>query len=370
MSKKKLAMVFPYAPSYRDAIYRLMDETWDIDWYFAENCDPHLKLFDYSVLKNVDLSLKENRIGPFSTLKGVGSIDFDKYDAIIIPGVFRCLSDLLLMFRHPKRKSPRLYLWTHGWYGKETRFEKTIKNFFYPRVDGIFLYGNRAKQLMINEGFDSAKLHVIHNSLDYDKQLTLRKSIKSSDVYTSHFKNTDKVLIFIGRLTAVKRLELLIEVLYELKNRGENYNLIFVGDGDERSNLEQSVKEKGLQSRVWFYGKCFDETRNAELIYNADLCVSPGNVGLTAIHSLMFGCPVISNDDFKTQMPEFEAIVPGETGDFFHAYDASDLAERISRWFMDSGAKREQIRTVCFRKIDESWNPEFQLDVLKRVLGV
>lgn len=55
---------------------------------------------------------------------------------------------------------------------------------------------------------------------------------------------------------------------------------------------------------------------NAEFIYNADLCVSPGNVGLTAMHSLVFGCPVITHNCFEWQMPEFEAIQPGITGDF------------------------------------------------------
>lgn len=362
-------MIFPYAPSYREAIYRLMDETWDIDWYFAENCDPHLKLLDYPVLKRVDLSLKERRIGPFSNLKGVGALKLENYDAIIIPGVFRCLSDVKMILRHTRGEKPHLYLWTHGWYGKETRFEKAIKKFLYPRVDGIFLYGNRAKQLMVEEGFESDRLHVIHNSLDYSKQLALRKSITSSDIYASHFKNSDKVLIFIGRLTAVKRLELLVEALSELKEKGEKYNLIFVGDGDERKNLENSVIEKNLENQVWFYGQCFDETKNAELIFNADLCVSPGNVGLTAIHSLMFGCPVMSNDDFKTQMPEFEVIIKDKTGDFFKAYEASDLARSISKWFALHLNDRDLVRQKCFEIIDGYWNPNYQLNILKQVLN-
>lgn len=33
----KIAMVFPYAPSYREPIYQLMDKSFDIDWYFCGN---------------------------------------------------------------------------------------------------------------------------------------------------------------------------------------------------------------------------------------------------------------------------------------------------------------------------------------------
>lgn len=79
--------------------------------------------------------------------------------------------------------------------------------------------------------------------------------------------------------------------------------------------LKKCIRER-VDKNVWFYGSCYDEQTNAELIYNADMCVAPGNVGLTAIHAMTFGCPVITHSDFKWQMPEFEAIHPGKTGDF------------------------------------------------------
>ena len=55
---------------------------------------------------------------------------------------------------------------------------------------------------------------------------------------------------------------------------------------------------------------CYNEEANAELLYNASVCVCPAEVGLTAIHSLLFGTPVVSNDNFDEQMPEFESIIP------------------------------------------------------------
>lgn len=369
MDKKRIAMIFPYAPSYREAIYKLMDREMDIDWYFAGNCKPNMKLLDYSKLKNVDLSLEEIRFGLFSTLKGFDKIDLTQYDAVITPGVFRCWNDLLLMFRNSKNKKPRLYLWTHGWYGKESLLIKAIKRFIFHRVDGIFLYGDRAKRLMTGEGFDEHMLHVIHNSLDYDKQLALRTQIEDTTIYRDHFKNTHKTLIFIGRLTPIKKLELLIEALHILALQGENHNLVLVGDGEMKSKLEALVDKYNLKEQVWFYGQCYDEATNAGLIYDADLCVSPGNVGLASIHSLMFGCPVISNDNFKTQMPEFEVIKPGITGDFFKAYNTTDLADKISNWFKSHEGSRHAIREACFKIIDNEWNPQYQLKVLSKVFA-
>jgi glycosyltransferase involved in cell wall biosynthesis len=121
---------------------------------------------------------------------------------------------------------------------------------------------------------------------------------------------------------------------------------------------------------VWFYGACYDERQIAELIYNADLCIAPGNIGLTAMHSLVFGCPAISHNDFKWQMPEFESIHPGITGDFFEMGNVESLADIISRWFAEHKGKREEIRQACYNEIDTYWTPEFELSVLKNALDV
>lgn len=83
-------------------------------------------------------------------------------------------------------------------------FEKWIKRAYFGLADGAFIYGNHARNLMIKNGFDGSKLHVIHNSLDYDKQIVLRNKMKSTGLYKEHFSNDYPILCFIGRLTAVK----------------------------------------------------------------------------------------------------------------------------------------------------------------------
>ena len=97
---------------------------------------------------------------------------------------------------------------------------RCLKKMFFKLADGTFLYGNYAKRLMIKEGFREDKLFMLHNSLDYDKQLALRKCLVQSDVYRRHFGDEGKNLIFIGRLTTMKRLNLLIAAL-NLLNGGE-----------------------------------------------------------------------------------------------------------------------------------------------------
>ena len=137
-----------------------------------------------------------------------------------------------------------------------------------------------------------------------------------------------------------------------------------------REEISSVVDEYGLTNNVWFYGSCFDEKVNAELVYNADLCVAPGNIGLTAMHVMMFGCPAISHNDFKWQMPEFESIIPGKTGDFFEKDNIEDLARCISNWFASKGCSRDEVRKACYKEIDEHWNPHYQLNVIKKTLDL
>ena len=155
--------------------------------------------------------------------------------------------------------------------------------------------------------------------------------------------------------------------LSTLINSGINPHIVFIGEGEDRIKLSSLVTKYGITERAWFYGACYDERTNAELLYNADLCVIPGDIGLTAIHAMTMGIPVISHNCFKYQGPEFESIIPGRTGDFFEYDNVDDLAHCISQWFATKRNAREQVRQACYAEIDKHWNPYYQLKVLKSV---
>lgn len=365
-------MLFPYAPAYRGPIYEQMDKEFDIDWFFCGNAKRPLKLYDYSRLKNCNLSMREEKVmGVFDVYKGIKTLGLNKYDFIICAPGERKLSIWWLAHYCKNMKSgPKVLFWTHGMYGRENFFQKTIRKYHFSLAHGLLLYNTYSKNLLKKAGFNETRLNVIYNSLDYETQLKLREGSLDSEIYKEHFSNNNHNLVFIGRLTREKRFDLLIEALTLLKEKGESYNVTLIGDGEDREETESLAKQKGVYNAIWFYGACYDEQKNAELIFNADLCVSPGNIGLTAIHSLMFGCPAMTHSDFKHQGPEFEAIQEGITGDFFLSEDVYSLAEKISNWFLNHGNNREQIRKNCYREIDSHWNPDYQIEVLKRAMKI
>ena len=161
---------------------------------------------------------------------------------------------------------------------------------------------------------------------------------------------------------------MLIEALEILKKKGLVYNLVIVGEGPEKEKLQDLVRAKTIEEQVWFYGACYDEIENAELIYNSDVCVTPGDVGLTAIHTMMFGVPVITHNCYPSQGPEFETIREGVTGQFYQYGNIQSLASAIEDWLSSRKSNRGDVRQACYHEIDTQWTPAFQLKVIQSAL--
>lgn len=364
----KIVSVYNIAPIYRKGIFNLLDRNYSCDWLFGESPNGIKQMKPEDFLGKVTI-VKNSKIlgGKAYWQKRVISCVFKPYTHYLFLGDERCLStwiSVLILRFMPQKK---VYFWSHGVYGREGIFKQIVQRFFYSLVDGTFLYGNYARNLMIKRGYKANSLFVVHNSLDYEYQLRLRYSIQPSDLYEKHFGNSHPVIIMIGRLNKRKNLDYLIDAIYILKSEGSLFNVVLIGDGEDKDLLEKKVNSSGLSNQFWFYGSCYNEDDNAALISNADLCVVPGDIGLTAIHSLMFGVPVVTHNCFKYQGPEFEAITPGVTGDFYEYGNVESLSLTIQNWF-SKGVSRNEIRNKCYSEVDHNWTPMFQYGIFNSVI--
>ncbi len=366
--KKELCCIFNYAPLYRTSIYSLIDREYDAWFLFGDEPvegqgKAGIAQMDMSVFRRPPGRIR-NRVlaGRIPWRSGMFSLPF-RFGTFLVSGDFNwAYFPFLALCRILGRK---VYGWGHGL--KSLKRHKFFRRLYYRWMDGYFVYGDRTRQRMTELGFDGSRLFTVYNSLSEGTDPE-RNRLLASEIYHSHFGNRLPVVIFSGRLTKVKRLDLLIDAYIEHTLEGLRYNLVIVGDGPEMAALQEKAADAPFSSGIWLYGECYDEARMAELLYNATLCVSPGNVGLTAIHAMNYGLPVISNDDFETQMPEYEAIAEGRTGLLYKAGDYSDLKRAIRQWLV-SGRSREEIRMDCYREIDSRWNSSFQIELIKSVIG-
>lgn len=257
----------------------------------------------------------------------------------------------------------------HGMYGDEKGLKLFLRKNYYKLANAHLLYERRAKKIMIEHGFKKEKLHIIFNSLDYGAHKKARERLtqySKTNIYPFFKKSNLPTLIFVGRLTKVKKLDLLIEAVSHIQNSGIEINLLLVGDGPERANLE-TLSQQLTKNSIHFYGPCYDDRAIESLMGCADLCVSPGNVGLTAIHSLSYGTPVVTHNNYHNQMPESESIIDKRTGMFFEENNVGDLADKIKVW-LASKKDRESLREECYKIIDQYYNPYYQVQVIENLV--
>lgn len=263
----------------------------------------------------------------------------------------------------------RVLYWTQGWYTNDTGLRMHLKNLYFRFAHGVIVYEHMSKCLGIQHGFDPDRLYVIHNSLDYHKQVEARNAVTPEMIAArrrEYFGDSDApVALYVGRMIPSKKLHLFFEAAQMLKKRQHPLNLLLVGDGPDRPELERIARESGLNAH--FYGACYDERELALLIMSGDVMVSPGNVGLNAIHSLTYGTPVITHDSWDDQGPEVEAIAPGLTGELYKEGDAEDLARAIAVW--TTTKLSESQRASAQKLVARFYNPSFQRRVMERAVS-
>lgn len=369
----KICCIFNIAPLYREGIYRRMDKDPELEFDFlaGEESTGGIALMDIRSLKGFRGYLRNvyRKGGKLIWQKGALRKAFSqKYDAYILTGNPGIRSNWIiaavarLLGRH-------VYLWSHGLHGDE-RGLKLRKNMWYFSLAGhLLLYGERACKLLAERGFPQERMRMIYNSLDYDKQLAIRSRIGDRGFIRNYFGNDLPLLTFVGRLTQVKRLDLLLEAMAELERGGRPCNLALLGDGPMQEKLAERAQELGLTDRIWFYGETYDDHIIGTFLYHSAACVSPGNAGLTAIHALTFGTPVVTHANADRQMPEAEAVIPGISGSLFEEGDAASLAAAVGLWLGLTQEQRETVRMACYGVIDAKFNPDCQMRVLRSVFG-
>ena len=364
----RICIITNIGTHYRYPIFNEIRKSFNADFFLGDKLQFPIKTFNYKDLEGYKGTVHNRFFGKFYWQDGTVRLVNKPYDYYILDGEPYCLSSWAILI-YAKLKGKKTISWSHGWYGREGFIKRLIKKAFYSLFSYLMIYSEYAINLMEKEGFKRKRMFCIANSLDSDHEKAIRKELKPSNIYSNHFKNNNQTIIYCVRIKKKKKLPLIIDSIKILKDQGIKVNAVFIGKDIDDVNLPALAKRQGITDQIWMYGPCYEDKKLAELFYNAAVCVSPGNIGLTAIHTLSFGCPAITHDDFANQMPEFEAIKQGLTGGFFHEGDSNDLANKIKPWLFLTPEQREDTRKAAYAEIDRKWNIHYQIDVIKQVLN-
>ena len=358
-------------PLYRKSIWELLlnEKKYDFNIFYSiqdlngiKSYNPPYKYANYNKLHHLKNYFIYGIL--FWQSKVIKSVLKNDFDIAIFMGDMNLVSTWIAAVICRIRKK-KVFFWGHGVYGNESKLKFSLRLQFLKLAHKNILYENRAKKILLKSGFNNENIKVIYNSLYYDYQLELfnklEKEVKSNYIFI------DKelpVVMFIGRLNKAKKIDLLIKSIAIINEKKSKVNLLIIGEGPEKLQLQLLSKKTLNKSNYLFYGEAYEEEKISKLIYGSTICISPGNIGLTAIHSLSYGTPVASHNDFKNQMPEVESIIDGENGFLFKKDDLNDLSEKILFWINNKTNTKQNNRRI----IDEKYNPYFQKKILDNLI--
>ena len=133
---------------------------------------------------------------------------------------------------------------------------------------------------------------------------------------------------YVGRFVPEKGLDVLLRAATLLKNEGHRFQVLLIGDGPERANLESLIAANNLQDVARITGFLRGPAL-AEQMSSVDAVVMPSTweetAGLSAIEQMMRGRLVIASD-----IGGLGEIV-GDAGLKYPAGDSASLADQMKR---------------------------------------
>ena len=155
------------------------------------------------------------------------------------------------------------------------------------------------------------------------------------------------LLVFVGRLVSTKGVHLLLEASAILRKQNRPFELCIVGDGPERTSLEDDVRRLQLNPQVRFEGRV-TPLKMAEILKSAAMVVVPslgGEVfGMVVAENMLRGIPVVSSD-----LGAFVEVL-GDAGLTFRTGDPRDLSDQITH-LLNDGALSDRIRKSARQRV-------------------
>jgi colanic acid/amylovoran biosynthesis glycosyltransferase len=158
-------------------------------------------------------------------------------------------------------------------------------------------------------------------------------------------------LVNIGRIVEQKGQAILIEAAARLLDQGHEFELVIVGDGPMRSEMERLISQFGLQDRIRITGYLSNQGVLEELLAARALVLPSFAEGLPGVffEAMALGRPVIST--YIAGNPEL--VEPGITGWLVPAGAVEPLVEAMAEALTADPAELEQMGRAGAARIAE-----------------
>jgi glycosyltransferase involved in cell wall biosynthesis len=223
-------------------------------------------------------------------------------------------------------------------------------HWFYGQLDTVFVNSEEYRQGWIKRGFDPAKLKILPRGLDIELFTPARRKPAFWEKFTA--VNGQVRLLYVGRISREKDLDVLAEAYGRLRDERLPVQLFVVGHGPYSKKLAQLLPEAVFTGYL-------TGMELATAYASADIFVFPsttdtfGNVILEAQAS---GVPVIVSDSGGPK----ELVEDKTNGLVTRSRDVDDLMRAIRSLATDKAERKRMGAAARKSVIDRSWPNAFR----------
>lgn len=213
-----------------------------------------------------------------------------------------------------------------------------------------------SKYMFGEKSVNSGKYSPIRNAIDVKKYVyneQIRQQVRAE------LGVSDNTMVFghVGRFHHQKNHAFLIDVFYELRNKKKNCQLWLAGNGSLKTDVEQQVKELGIESDVVFLGQRSDANR----LYQAmDVMVFPSlweGLSVSVVEAQAASLPVFASSNIS---PEHQIT------DCLKFVDLSRGAAYWANYILDEMKNVQKRRDMTEQITRGGYNIEFEANSLQK----
>jgi glycosyltransferase EpsD len=295
-------------------------------------------------------------------------IDKEQYDLIIcntpVGGIVTRMAA-----KKARKKGTKVVYIAHGFHFYKGAPKKNwliyypIEKYFAKKCDTLITI-NEEDYLLAKKKF-KVKVERIHgvgvsaeryHSIAYEEKVELRRLMG--------YEQDDFLLLIVGELLPNKNQIQAIKAIEKIVGSDSFVHLLIAGNGKERVNLENYVREHNLENNVHFLGYCTCLERYQSIVDLGISCSIREGLGLNVIEAMMSGNAFIATKNRGHN----ELIINNENGFLVDVGDVEDLANKIIS-IINDGNLRQRLAMNAQRLI-KPYTLEETKNELSNILGM
>ena len=223
-------------------------------------------------------------------------------------------------------------------------------HWFYGQLDTVFVNSEEYRDSWIQRGLDPAKLKIFPRGLDTELFHPTRRDPAFFETFGA--TNGQVRLLYVGRVSREKDLDLLAQAYRRLRDEGLSVQLVVVGHGPYSKEFSELLPEAVFTG--YLRGKDL-----AAAYASSDVFVFPSTTdtfGNVVIEAQASGIPVVVSDSGGPK----ELVENNANGFITKSHDLEDFTRAVRNLIVDADLRKQMGQRARQSVIDRTWPSAFR----------